>query len=479
MKKWMQITAVVLTIILLGTMAAGQIGMVSEASENTEEQEKPESEMTEEEKAAKAAKEAREKALKDAYELPVQTNKLKGWPEGPGTYGDAGIVMDVDSGAILYAKNIDKHEYPASITKVLTALLAFQYGDMASQVTISQDALACLGSGYASIGLKEGNVISLEQAVYAMLLASANEAAYAVGETIAASQGQNYDWFIDQMNAKCVQLGGANSNFINTNGVFDKDHFTCARDMALIGRALFEYPMFFQVCQTQQYTIPATDTVEEHVFQQKHHMLLQGNEDYYKNAVAGKTGYTTEAENTLITLAENAERRLVCVVLHTYGGHLYSDTKALLDYGFDNFQEVLIEDNDKDGDYRWIEDGAYVMLPKKVEFEKLDREVVLHEDGTDNATVTYYYKDMPVGTCEVTVSGDYYNKEMDGETENEDIDAEIEEKNTEPEEEETEKGERYKAVVAIGVAVILAVCAVIAVVVTNISRKRKEKRRRR
>lgn len=480
MKKWIRMIAVISAAVLLSMAAAGHTEIISEASEKEEEQEKPESEMTEEEKAEKAAKEAHEKALKEAYELPVQTNKLKGWPEGPGTYGDAGIVMDAGSGAILYAKNIDKHEYPASITKVLTALLAFQYGDMESQVTISQEALECLGSGYASIGVKAGNVISLEQAMYAMLLASANEAAYAVGETIAAGQGQNYDWFIEQMNEKCAELGGENSNFVNTNGVFDEDHYTCARDMALIGRALFDYPMLFQICQTQQYTIPAADTVEEHVFQQKHHMLLQGNQDYYEYAVAGKTGYTTEAENTLITLAEHDERRLVCVVLHTYSGHPYSDTKALLDYGFDNFQEVPIVENDEEGDYSWVEDGAYVMLPKKVEFEKLDREVVLHEDGTDNATVTYYYQDMPVGTCEVTVSENYYNKELQDEPEIEE-DTEWKEKDgeAEKEEEENNKKEKLKAIAAVGAAVILAVCAGIAVVVTNISRKRMEKRRRR
>ncbi len=474
MRRLTQITAVILTAVLLGMIAAGHAGFVSEASENAGEQEKPESEMTEEEKAEKAAKEAREKALKEAYELPVQTNELKSWPEGPGTYGDAAIVMDADSGAILYAKNIDKHEYPASITKVLTALLAFQYGDMSSQVVVSEQALACLGSGYASIGLKAGNVITLEQAVYAMLLASANEAAYSVGESVAASQGQGYDWFISRMNEKCAELGGANSNFVNTNGVFDENHFTCARDMALIGRALLDYPMFSQICQTQQYTIPASDTVEEHVFQQKHHMLIQGNEDYYEYAAAGKTGYTTEAENTLITLADNGEKRLVCVVLRTYGGHPYTDTRALLEYGFGNFQKVLLEEHDEEMEFSRIADGAYVMLPEKVSFEKLDREVVLHEDGTDDATVSYFYKDMPVGTCEVTVSENYYNKGKEEVQE-----EEPEEKKTEPQEEKKDSKERYKAAAAIGIAAVLAVCAAITAVVTNISRKRKEKRRRR
>ena len=126
MKRMIRLIAVVSAVSLIGTFTSGSMRQVraseAEASQN-ESNEKPESEMTEEEKAAKAEKEAREKALKEAYELPVQTNEIKNWPEGPGTYGDSAIVMDADSGAILYAKNIDKKEYPASITKVLTALL--------------------------------------------------------------------------------------------------------------------------------------------------------------------------------------------------------------------------------------------------------------------------------------------------------------------------------------------------------------------
>ena len=226
MKRMIRLIAVVSAVSLIGTFTSGSMRQVraseAEASQN-ESNEKPESEMTEEEKAAKAEKEAREKALKEAYELPVQTNEIKNWPEGPGTYGDSAIVMDADSGAILYAKNIDKKEYPASITKVLTALLAFQYGNMEDTVTISDHALSCLGSGYASIGLKAGDKISLEQALYATLLASANEAACAVGETVAAEHDQDYDWFIRQMNTTCKNLGGTNSNFTNTNGVYDEN----------------------------------------------------------------------------------------------------------------------------------------------------------------------------------------------------------------------------------------------------------------
>ena len=134
-------------------------------------------------------------------------------------------------------------------------------------------------------------------------------------------------------------------------------------------------------------------------------------------------------------------------------------------------------------DYRWVEDGAYVLLPEKVEFEELDREIVLHEDGTDDATVTYFYKNMPVGTCEVTVSGDYYNRERAAQKELELQKKAGEKKKKEAaekaKEKKKEKEERYKAATAIAAAGILAVCAGIAGIVTNISRKRKEKRRRR
>ena len=97
------------------------------------------------------------------------------------------------------------------------------------------------------------------------------------------------------MNEICRELGGTNSNFVNTNGLHDPNHYTCARDMALIGRELFQYPDFFRIAQTPQYTIPASATTEEHVFQQHHKMLLPDNSDYYPYAIGGKTGYTSDA----------------------------------------------------------------------------------------------------------------------------------------------------------------------------------------
>ena len=349
------------------------------------------------------AKDPYQQQLEDTYKQEVQTNKLKEWPQGPGIYGDAGIVMDAETGAVLYGKNIDQQEYPASITKLLTALLAFEYCDMTEDVVITAESLTCLGDGYASIGLKEGNVISMEQALYAMLLASSNEVAYAVGETVAKTQGEDYQWFIDEMNRKVEELGGTNSHFVNTNGVHEEDHYTCARDMALIAKELFDYPEFFTICQTTSYTIPASATTEEHIFQQKHEMLVPGYSDYYEYAVGGKTGYTTEANNTLVTMADNGDMKLVCVTLKVFPGHVYSDTKALLDYGFSNFQHMAIDVEGSQGIEK-ILDTASVTVPSGFELSSLKSDLEQVTGGSSEAILSYTYEDNPVARLKVRVN---------------------------------------------------------------------------
>lgn len=179
-----------------------------------------------------------QKELERLYALPIQTNELSNWPEGPGTYGEAAIVMEVGTGAILYAKNIDAHYYPASITKILTTLVALENGNLDDKVTFSADSLSFLEWGDAAIGMKEGDELSLEEALYAVLLASANEVSYAVGESVGKNLDHDYNWFIEQMNTRCQELGGMNSHFVNPHGLHDDNHYTCARDMALISKEL-------------------------------------------------------------------------------------------------------------------------------------------------------------------------------------------------------------------------------------------------
>lgn len=365
-----------------------------------------EKELTEEEKKAK-------EELDNAYKIPTESNTWTGWSEGPGTYGESAIVMEVSTGAILYAKNIDAKQYPASITKVLTALIALENGNLSDTVTFSHDCVSFLQPGDSSIGLKEGNVITLEQALYATLLASANEAAYAVGENVGKNVGYDYNWFIEQMNTRVTELGGVNSHFANTNGLHDAEHYTCARDMALIGRELFKHPEFFQIVQTLDYKIPESKTVEEHVFQQKDKMLRPENENYYKYAIGGKTGYTSDARSTLITMAQKGDLQVVCVVLRTYGQNVYPDTRNLLKYAFKNFSRVNVEEVEQNEDIvEFLEEENYVVLPKGVEFTDLDTEITIDGGVADTGTLTYTYQGTYVGSARVRFSESYRQEQL-------------------------------------------------------------------
>ena len=367
-----------------------------------------------------------------AYNMEVQSNGWKNWPQGPGTYGEAAIVMDAGTGSILYAKNIDEHEYPASITKVLTSLVALKYGKLTDNVAFSNNCISFMKPGDSSVGLKEGNVISLEQALYATLLASANEAAYAVAENVGKNAGHDYNWFIEQMNKECKELGGNNSNFVNANGLHDDNHYTCARDMALIGREAWRYSDFTRICHNQSYTIPASATTEEHVFAQHHKMLIDVNKNYYEYAVAGKTGYTSNALSTLITMADNGNMKLVCVVLRTHGAHIYTDTRELFEYVFNNFQKVNVKkfikageskkaeeqaskkDNPSGNEYQ-VQDDGYVLLPNGVDFSDVKHKVTDVDQKTGEGTIEYTYDGHEVGSATAVFTKSYLKKMADGE----------------------------------------------------------------
>ncbi len=349
--------------------------------------------------------------LDTVYAMPVQSNEIEGWPQAPGTYGEAAIVMEVESGAILYAKNIDDHHFPASITKLLTSLVALENGEFTDPVVFSHESLAFLEPGDAYIGMKEGNQITLEQALYATLLASANEVAYGVAENVGKNKEHDYAWFIEQMNSRCKELGGENSNFVNPHGLHDDNHYTCARDMALIGRELFRHPEFFNIVQTLQYTIPASETTEEHIFQQKHKMLKEGNANYYEFAIGGKTGYTDQALSTLVTMADNGDMQLVCVVLKTHGVNVYPDTRNLLEYGFANFSKALPAANEKSEDVVEILAEKNIVVPNGVEFQDLDMEIVPDEEADKEGVLTYSFQGNPVGSVRAVLSQTYYEKQ--------------------------------------------------------------------
>ena len=348
--------------------------------------------------------------LYSVYYQNVQSNAVKDWPTGPNIFSEAGIVMDVDTGAILYAKNIDNPHYPASITKILTALVALENSELTDIVTVSREDYSFLEYDDNHIALKAGEKITMKDALYGTLLASGNDAAHAVGSNCAGG----YDNFLKLMNEKAKELGCTNSNFTNTHGLHDKEHYTSARDMALISAAAFQNEEFMKITGTKEYAIPETNiTNEKRYFQQHHKMMFKGNSQYYQYCVGGKTGYTDNALNTLVTFATKGDMNLVAVVLRTHGtGNSYVDTKAMLNYAFNNFQKHQVTPADvNDTRIETIDTNAYVTIPKTLGVSDLQLTVKEPELlGELAGEMVCSYENMPVGSFGMTITEKYHNE---------------------------------------------------------------------
>ncbi len=266
-----------------------------------------------------------------AYYEAVQTDALANWPQEPAIYAESGILVDLDTQEILYSKNIDKQLYPASITKVMTTLVAIESSSPEEPVTFSQHALDSIEWDSSNIGCRLNETLTMEQCWYAMMLNSANEVCCGVAEHISGS----IEAFVEKMNQKAAELGCTNTHFSNPNGLPDETHYTTAHDMALIANAAYQNESFRQVFSTRQYEIPPTPQYTETRYLYNHHKMMQPDtEYYYEGCLGGKTGYTETALNTLVTIASRNGKNLLCVTMRTQGRQVYTDTASLFDYGF-------------------------------------------------------------------------------------------------------------------------------------------------
>ncbi len=253
----------------------------------------------------------------------------------PDLVSDCAIIMDANTGQILYEKNAYEARYPASITKVLTMLVALENSDLDETVTFSEDAIWNIDRDSSHIALDVGEQISVEDCLYAIAIASANEAAYGLAEHV----GGDLEGFADLMNQKATDLGCKNSHFVNANGLQDENHYTCAYDMALITREALNLKMFRTLTSAKSYTIPATNLQDARPLYSKNKILKSSSEYYYEYAEGSKTGYTTDSLNTLVTYAKKDDLELICVVLKCKGAkNAYTDTRALFTYCYNNYQ---------------------------------------------------------------------------------------------------------------------------------------------
>lgn len=250
---------------------------------------------------------------------------------------ESAILMDATTGKILYEKNSRTKQYPASITKLMTILLALEHGSLEDEITFSHDAVFSIEPGSAHIAIQEGEILTLEQVLYGIMLRSANECANAAAEYVDGS----LEKFAEHMTARAKELGCENTNFVNANGLFDENHYTTAYDMALIAQELLKNETYRSMMSNTYYVIPPTNKQpEERPLHGQHQMLNESSLYYYEYAEGGKTGYTVEAQNTLVTYAKQGDTELIAVVLKCNGAQHYVDTKALFDYGFANYQTV-------------------------------------------------------------------------------------------------------------------------------------------
>jgi D-alanyl-D-alanine carboxypeptidase len=323
--------------------------------------------------------------------LPIESNQIEGWPAGPAIGAASAILYEANTGVILYAKNIHEPQYPASITKIMTGLLAIENANLSDTITFSRNAVVSIGWDSSNIGMNAGEAITMEQALYGLMVASANEVANAIAEHV----GGDLDNFALMMTERAAELGALNTNFKNAHGLPDDDHYTSAYDMALITAAFFKNEMLAKIGNTRTYHFLATETQPDDFFISNKHRLINGEIPANCTILGGKTGYTNASRQTLVTIAEKDGMRLICVILKEETPEQFNDTVLLFDYGFSNFQIVNVADNETRytiGNASFFQTGNdifgnsspllalnrndYLVMPRTTEFPALSTDIV-------------------------------------------------------------------------------------------------------
>lgn len=359
-------------------------------------------------------------ALDAGKAVEVESNDITDWPQGPIIGADSAILMDADSGVILYEKNIDAKEYPASITKIMTCLIAAESCSMDEMVTFSHDAVFGIDKGSSNVGMDVGQSITMEDAIYCIMLSSANEVAAAVAEHISGS----CDEFAKLMNKRAKELGCTNTHFANANGLPNEDHWTSAHDMALIAQAFNKNDSLRHIAGTNAYEIKATATQPDTFTMYNHHKMYPGKKYAYDYVTWGKTGYTNVARETLVTCAEKNGMDLICVVMRDEPPYQYTDTRDLLEYGFNNFSKLYIADNEDLYDignsdffqtdmdifgnsetFLSLNPSGYVLLPNTADFSDTVSSIAYNSGDSDSiATISYTFNKKFVGSTTVDVA---------------------------------------------------------------------------
>lgn len=308
-----------------------------------------------------------------AYPIITTSDSIENWPAGPDIFSGCAVVMEAETGTVLYDKNMNQQAYPASITKIMTALLAIENAPLNEMVEFSEEAVFSIPRDSSHIAITPGELLSVENCLYGLLLASANEVANALAEHVSGTTEE----FAKLMNERAKELGATDTNFCNANGLPDENHYTSCYDMAMISREAVANETFVKINSATSYMIPPTNLQPEQRPVNTAHPLLVNGYRHYDGCFGGKTGYTTVAGNTLVTFAERNGMTLICVVMKSDSTHIYADSAALLDYGFENFSKRNISENEKKFN---LESSGFFEAANSV-FENSYPQISLNKEG--------------------------------------------------------------------------------------------------
>ena len=273
----------------------------------------------------------------------ISTNDIAGWPQGPDITSTSAVIMEDSTNTTLYAKNMDQVLYPGATVKVMTTLLALENTQLSDQVTMTATGVSGVTDGGANISAQIDEIFTVEQCLYAIMLASANDVALQLAEHI----GGSVDGFVQMMNSRAAELGCTNTVFTNPTGLPDENQHTTAHDMALIMKAAADNESFQTIASTASYTIPATNVSGgDRVLTNNFSMLTNNNAAYYQYCTGGREGYTEASGSTLVCSAQKNGITLIAVVLQGTSGTTATEAASLLNYGFDNFNMLSLGDND-------------------------------------------------------------------------------------------------------------------------------------
>ncbi len=349
---------------------------------------------------------------------PITSSPLDAnWPSAPYIGSETSILIEAETGTILYEKGAHKKMYPASITKLLTTLIAFEMCELDETVTFTYEALATIPYDSSRIWVDKDEYMSMEDCLAAILIMSANDVAAGVAEHIAG----DLDSFADIMNERAKELGCLNSHFVNSHGYHSVDHYTTAYDMAQIARVFFENELLSSFTRERNFKHGPTAGQPDPIDEWNQNKLLPTRTYEYENLVGSKTGYTSEAGQTLVSCAQKDGLKLICVVMNATSPDQYKDTVALFDWGFSNFTTANIYDNDKtyvysDSSYGMdvmdvlgdsapllhMDQDAFLVLPKAATFADITSYVTMADEESNCLAIAHYqYGTHDIGAAQI------------------------------------------------------------------------------